>query len=110
MREVSMNAAWESVRMGVCRRCIDGDAKGVCRLPDDEVCPLEVHFETVSKAIAAANRYSLENIVRDVRSSVCPRCIYGTSERCAKRDTLECALERYLPVIVERVVGMNSYR
>jgi hypothetical protein len=110
MTEVSMNVAWESVRMGVCRRCIDGDAMGECRLPNDEVCPLEVNFEAISKTIAAANKYSLESIARDVRGSVCPRCVYGTSERCAKRDSLECALERYMPVIVERVVGMRTYR
>lgn len=87
-----MNLVWESVRMSVCRKCIDGDTKGECRLPDDEVCPLKVYFQEVSETITVANSHSMETIARAVRSSVCPLCLYGTSEHCRKRDTLECAL------------------
>ncbi len=107
MTEVSMNLVWESVRMGVCRKCIDGDTKGECRLPNDEVCPLEAYFTEVSEAITMVGARPMQTIAQAVRSSVCPRCLYGTSEHCRKRDTLECALERYMPTIVERVAGMR---
>lgn len=108
MTEVSMNLVWESVRMTVCRKCIDGDTKGECRLPNGETCSLERYFPEVSSAITSADVHSMDAIARAVRASVCQRCSYGTPERCSKRDTLECALERYLPLVAERVVGMKT--
>jgi hypothetical protein len=102
-----MNPVWESVRMTVCRKCIDGNAKGECRLPDGEICSLERFFPDVSSAIASADVHSMDAIARAMRASVCRQCPYGTPEHCTKRDTLECALERHLPLVVERVIGMN---
>jgi len=107
MTEVSMNLVWESVRMGVCRKCIDGDTRGECRLPDDEICSLKTYFPEVLEAITSVNVHSMESIARALRRTVCPRCLYGTSEHCRRRDTLECAIERYMPLIVERVAEMR---
>ncbi len=103
-----MNLVWESVRLTVCRKCIDGDTKGKCRLPDGEICSLERYFPEVSSTIISADTHSMDVIARAVRASVCRQCSYGTPEHCNKRDTLECSLERYLPLVTEKVVGMRT--
>ena len=105
--EETMNLLWESVRMSVCRRCIDGDSHGNCRLPADEFCPLEAYFPIVAETVNTAQSHSLEACVRALRERVCPQCYYGNPDACRRRDSMECALERYIPLIVEKIEGMK---
>ncbi|MBI4417638.1 MAG: hypothetical protein HY563_02600 [Ignavibacteriales bacterium] len=102
-----MNPAWESIRISVCRRCIDGDNSGVCRLPEEEFCPLEEYFPAVMDVIMAARGRPVEAQVKALRSRICAKCSIGSIESCRMRDTLECALERYMPLIIEKVGSMN---
>jgi hypothetical protein len=101
-----MNLMWESVRMGVCRKCIDGNGKGDCRLPSDELCPLETYFPIVTDMIVTAG--SPGGSMSALRTRVCGQCLYGSPIACRKRDTLDCALERHMPVVIERILGFRS--
>lgn len=102
-----MNLMWESIRMGVCRKCIDGNGKGDCRLPTDELCPLETYFPAITEAILNASPPLLDSGARALRSQVCNKCLYGSAEECRKRNAMECALERYLPVVIDRIAGFK---
>lgn len=47
-----MEQYWESMRGTVCRKCIDGDGMGNCRIPSGETCALETFFpEVVSMVV-----------------------------------------------------------
>ncbi|HEX9614017.1 MAG TPA: hypothetical protein VGA55_00840 [Bacteroidota bacterium] len=102
-----MNLVWESVRLSVCRRCIDGDSHGACRLPTDEACPLEAHFPIVAETVDGMRSRSMQSYILSIRKRVCSQCPYGSPDACRRRDALECALERYAPLIVERIERMR---
>lgn len=102
-----MNPAWESIRISVCRRCIDGDKSGTCRLPAGEICPLESSFPIVVDVILAEKGRPADAIAATLRARVCSQCSVGSAHACRLRDTLECALERYLPQIIERISSMH---
>ena len=105
-----MNPFWESVRMSVCRKCIDGDSKGNCRLPHDELCALREYFPALLESLSAVKSHSLEPYVETLRAHICTQCSYQTgSGTCRRRDTMECALDRYFPLIVEKVQAMKVF-
>jgi hypothetical protein len=50
----------------------------------------------------------MDACVRAIRNSVCIQCAYGSPEACKRRDTMECSLERYIPLVVEKVGEMSG--
>lgn len=105
-----MNPYWESVRMTVCRKCIDGDNNGNCRLPHDELCMLEQRFPTLLELLSDVKSHSMEPYVKILRNTVCSRCDEQSEDgSCEKRDKLECALDRYYPLVIEKVHSMKMF-
>lgn len=98
-----MNPAWEGIRISVCRRCMDGDATGACHLPEEDPCPLASSFPLVVEVILKEHGRPADVIAEALRARVCPRCSAGNARECRQRDALACALERYMPQIIERV-------
>lgn len=109
-KEAPMNPFWESVRMTVCRKCIDGDNNGNCRLPGNERCMLEVHFSPLLEMLSEIRSHSMEPYVSALRTTICPQCEHMSADgSCHKRAKLECALDRYYPLIIEKVHSMKMY-
>ncbi|MBI2620250.1 MAG: hypothetical protein HYW57_09225 [Ignavibacteriales bacterium] len=105
-----MNPIWESIRLSVCRQCIDGDSSGACRLPAGELCTLEVFFPSVLSTIASVPTWSVEKQIEAMRSTVCSQCPeQGQDGACQKRKALECALDRYYPLVLEKVHSMKTF-
>ena len=106
--DVSMDQYWDSIRQKVCRKCIDGDGKGGCRLPIDESCGLERFFPEIVKTVSNVRSDSLQDYVDALRANICTNCEHQFSDGvCKKRDTLECALDRYLPVVIEVIESVK---
>lgn len=105
-----MNLYWESVRMTVCRKCIDGDNNGNCRLPGNEQCMLQAHFPSILEMLSEVKGHSMEPYVDALRSSVCSQCASRSADgTCQKREKLECALDRYYPLVIEKVHSMKMF-
>ncbi|GJQ21073.1 MAG: hypothetical protein HBSIN02_14280 [Bacteroidia bacterium] len=102
-----MNPAWESIRISICRRCIDGDNSGACRLPEEEFCPLESYFPDVADVIFSGRGKTPAEVQKLLRGRVCAQCSAGSEASCPKRDKLECALERSLPLIIEKIGSLG---
>ncbi len=107
----SMELNWDQLRNRVCRTCVDGDNKGTCRLPVDEPCTLRNSLHEVVRAIGRAHSGSLEDRVDALRSNVCQTCEHQYANgTCWKRDALECALDRYFPIVVEIIESASVPR
>ncbi len=105
-----MNPVWESIRLAVCRKCIDGDSTGTCRLPSGEECALKANLSTVLQTIASVPDWSVERQVGAMRIAVCSRCPDQREDGiCEKRNALECALDRYYPLVLEKVHSMKTF-
>lgn len=106
--DLSMEQYWDSIRQKVCRKCIDGDGKGGCRMPIDESCGLEEFFPEIVRTVSSVRSDSYQDYVEALRANICAKCEHQFSNGiCKKRDTLECALDRYLPVVIEVIESVK---
>ncbi len=104
-----MDQHWDLMKQRVCRKCIDGDGKGGCRLPVDESCALDKFFPEIVETVSGVQSSSYQDYVTALRANVCKSCghQYATGV-CRKRDTLECALDRYFPVVIEVIETIRT--
>ncbi len=103
-----MDAYWDSVRQKVCRKCIDGDGKGGCRLPIDDSCGLAAFFPEIVQTVSSVHSDSMQDYVVALRANICRNCEHQFSDgACRKRDTLECALDRYLPIVLDAIESVR---
>lgn len=105
-----MNPVWEAIRLNVCRKCIDGDSSGACRLPSGEQCMLELCFPSVLRTIASVQSWSVDRQIKAMRGRICGTCPeMRKDDSCLKRNTLACALDRYYPLVLEIVHSMQTF-
>ncbi|MBS1902943.1 MAG: hypothetical protein JSS75_04500 [Bacteroidetes bacterium] len=91
------------MRERVCLHCIDSDQYGNCRIGGNKECTIASNFETIVNIIQQTNSERLEDYVGAVRRNICRECEYGSIANCNERDTVECQLDRYLPLVIDVV-------
>ena len=104
-----MNLTFDAMRDRICRKCIDGDRKGGCRLPVGEECALEQNFPRIVSLVSNLRSASYDDYVAALRSNICAECtdqLPGGS--CKKRDALECALDRYYPLVIQVIEAVEE--
>ncbi len=105
----TMDQRWDAVRHVVCRKCIDGDGRGNCLLPVDDSCALDKFFPTIAETILTVRSASYQSYVDALRTKICRSCDHQFADGvCRKRDTLECALDRYYPLVIDVVESMRT--
>ena len=98
----------EEILARVCPRCVDGDGKGGCLLPRGIECRVKEFFPTVLDLVSSVRSTSMEPYEAALRGSVCGTCVSQSSDgRCALRDDVDCALDRYFPLIVQAVEELD---
>lgn len=104
-----MENYWEVLQQRICRKCIDGDGRGNCRLPADEVCSVKKFLPEIVATIVNVKSNSYEAYVNSLRRNVCILCDYQREDgTCGRRNQLECALDRYFPLVIEVVESMKA--
>lgn len=103
-----INSYWELVQAKICHKCTEGDHQGNCRLPAGEQCSLKAFLPEIVTTIVNMRSASYQAYVNALRNNVCISC---TSQRadgsCWKRDTLECVLDRYYPLVIEVIESVK---
>lgn len=97
-----MEQYWDRIQSRICRKCIDGDGTGNCRLPQSEQCALRQFLPAIVDTVSAIDSDSYDEYVRALRSNICSQCSEQLpSGACIRRDTLECALDRYYGLVLQ---------
>ena len=101
-----------AIKYSVCAHCIDADAAGNCLIGNGKVCPIDQHFEGIMKAVSETHSDRYEDYVAGIRTHVCENCTYGQPDSCKERDDVECALDRYYPLVVDAIetIGATNIR
>ena len=89
------------LREQVCSVCFARLRNGGCGLPEGFRCPLFEHLDEVIQIVGSTQEEAIEPYVDRLRQVICSHCQMNDSGHCAKRDNLECALDMYLPLVVE---------
>jgi hypothetical protein len=93
----------EAIRRHVCSVCLDSRDDGSCGLTG-RVCAIDVHLPRLVEAIVATNSRSMDVYYDAIRAQVCSRCAHQDHEgHCALRGAGDCALETYLPLVVDAI-------
>jgi len=99
----------DAIRRRVCAVCLDRSDDGSCGLDAQRVCALEDHFARIVEAVAAADGRGLEDCRQEIRERVCSECSLQDAEgRCGVRPRGECALDSFLPLVVDTVREMAT--
>jgi hypothetical protein len=99
----------EAVRQHVCLHCIDFGEDGVCHSLDPKGCAIFRYLPELVDIARRVNERTLQPYVDAVRSGVCMKCRSGTpGDPCPLRDTMDCGLDRYLPLVLEAIEEVNA--
>ncbi len=93
---------WSLMQSRICRRCLDGDGTGACRLPAGQECPLKEFLPDIVRCTRSVQSETMDAYVASLRATVCASCGHQNAlGSCRRRITLECALDRYYPLVVQ---------
>jgi hypothetical protein len=98
-----MESVLDIIRRNVCSHCIDANANGLCTLPSELQCPIELYTARITNAIAKVDSDDYQAYVDALRGAVCCDCSYGSPETCVLRTQVDCPLDRYYPMIIDAV-------
>jgi hypothetical protein len=110
----------EAIRHKVCAICIDRNlATGECGLPPWGKCAIERFYPEITEAVKSVlnsmnkgiiQRYNdgyygnVDEYVTVLRKYVCVNCKNQLPDgTCILRDSAECGLNRYFPLIIEAI-------
>jgi hypothetical protein len=93
---------WMMMRAKICSRCVDGDGSGGCRIAHTQECALKKYFPQILEVVGSSYSGSIEPYEQKLRNKVCGLCIHQSSSGvCSLRNEVDCALDRYFPMIVQ---------
>jgi len=93
---------WGALQEKICAKCVDGDGKGNCLIAHSRDCALKTHFPQIIETVNAVFSPSVEPYIEKLRKNVCAVCTAQSPDGvCRQRDEVECALDRYFPLIVQ---------
>ena len=93
---------WSMMQAKICAKCVDGDGGGGCRIAHGHDCALRKYFPQILEVIGSSYSHSIEPYERKLRNKVCGICIHQSPGGvCSLREEVDCALDRYFPMIVQ---------
>ena len=106
---MELQQCWEVIRANVCSKCVDGDGHGNCRIGPGRECALEKYLALVINAVERVRSECVQDYVTELRAIVCAQCRYSHPDgHCILRGEVECALDRYFPLIIEAIEQVRA--
>jgi hypothetical protein len=73
-------------------------------------CALKEFFPELVSTVLSVQSPSYDDYVTSLRATVCAKCDFHLpGDRCGKRDALECALDRYFPLVIEIIEDLSLH-
>ena len=88
----------------ICAVCVDRNVDGSCNRLVEGTCTLMKKLPQAVEAILKVNSDRIEPYIQSIRDNVCVTCeLRYPDGSCALRDTDNCMLNSYLPLVVEAI-------
>lgn len=98
----------EAIRTRVCAHCIDRTGRGICGTQQWNDCALNRYLPEIVRIVNTVKSDSLDEYVLRLRSVICVTCKENDQGVCRLRNELDCALDRYYPLIVQTIEEVNT--
>jgi len=107
-RERRQQAYREAIRLKVCSVCLDSRDDLSCSL-GGRVCAIEGHLSQLVEALSGIDSSRIDPYEEAVRALVCSDCEQQDEQgQCRLRNKGDCALESFLPFVVDAVEDVNQ--
>ena len=94
----------EAVLRHVCSKCIDFGEDDICHSPDPAGCAIFRYLPELVAIVERLRTLRIQPYVDAVREDICMKCRRGSlSKDCPLCTSLDCALDRYLPLVLETI-------
>ena len=104
-----MEQYWGAIQDRVCRKCIDGDGLGNCRLALDQSCAVQEFLPQIVQSVLSIRSDRYDDYVDALRKNVCAQCQEQSHEGiCLRRNSVECALDRYYGLILQVIENVKA--
>lgn len=92
------------IRDKICAVCIDRNMDGSCNRLAEGSCTLMQKLPDAVEAILKVSSDRIDPYIQSIRDNVCIHCdLRYPDGECAPRDTDNCMLNSYLPLVVEAI-------
>ena len=92
------------LREKICTVCIDRNVDGSCDREEEGRCTLIQKLPEVADAVLKVSSNRMDPYIQSIRENVCARCeLRNLDGSCDQRDTDQCMLNSYLPLVVEAI-------
>ena len=99
----------DAIKRHVCARCIDFGEDGICHSLDQEGCAVFRFLPELVNTVKQTDDLRIESYIKAVRNNICMKCRnQNSSMKCELRDTLDCGLARYLPLVLEAIEEVQA--
>jgi hypothetical protein len=93
---------WPIIQERICSRCIDAGPGAECRIGGKQECSIRRFFPQIVEIIRSVESTSIVPYETLLRNRICSVCTHQSADGvCLVRNEVECALDRYFPLIVE---------
>ena len=104
MEERSRQELEARIRDRICPVCVDRNMDGSCNRLAQNTCTLMAKLPLAAEAVVMVTSDRIDPYVQAIRDNVCAVCDGRYPDgTCAPRDTDNCMLSSYLPLVVEAI-------
>lgn len=101
----------QAIRERVCRKCLDRTPTGLCVTSTFDACAINRYLPEIIDIVLTTEGDDIDAFTAKLRERVCAVCDHQSpGGRCDLRDDVECALDRYFPLVVEAVLEVKEAR
>ena len=101
----------QAIREKICTKCIDRTSTGICAATTYEACAINRFLPEIIDIVLTTGGNDLGVHVARLRENVCSVCQHQSPDgHCDLRDDVECALDRYFPLVVEAIREIKPVR
>jgi hypothetical protein len=102
MDEITIGRLASQILLKICAVCPDRNVDATCNRLQAGTCTLMAKLTPAAEAIHQVNSDHIEPYIQALREEVCSKCdLRYPDGSCAPRETDNCMLDTYLPLVVE---------
>lgn len=99
------------IRQRVCAKCLDRTPTGLCVTSTFDECAINRYLPEIIDIVLTTGGDDIGPFVARLREKVCSVCVHQSpGGSCNLRDDVECALDRYFPLVVEAINDVKLAR
>ena len=100
---IDLNRVERRLRDRICPNCMRYTRLHTCSLPANRHCAIFSSLPEIAAIVEGTNALSIGPYLDEVRTRICRTCMEDDHGCCPLRNAVDCALDCYLPMVVEEI-------